>query len=100
MAKQGNIQNMLYFRARGKTLDRVWYSETHNLFAFRPNVSPFNNIENCISYNHPKCWSVITIWSSTRENLTLLHAHNKWAEQPAQLQSLVSTFVIFAIWKV
>ena len=33
-------------------------------------------------------------WATTPENLTLLHEKNKGADQPAQLRSLVSAFVV------
>ena len=39
-----------------------------------------------MSYQH--------IWASAQENLTLLHANNKVADQPWHLDSLISTFVI------
>ena len=32
--------------------------------------------------------------TETQEKLTLLHANNKGADQPAHLRSLISTFVI------
>ena len=50
-------KNMLYFRVGGK---RGLGILKHTLFVFRPNVPHFNTVENCISYNFPKCWSVIT----------------------------------------
>ena len=34
------------------------------------------------------------IWASSWENLFLLYANNKGADQPAQLRSLISTFVV------
>ena len=33
-------------------------------------------------------------WTSTRENLILLHANNKGADQPAHLCRLICTFVV------
>ena len=34
------------------------------------------------------------IWAAMGENLTLLHANSKGADQPAHLHSLISTIVI------
>ena len=34
------------------------------------------------------------IWASTQENLSLVFANNKGADQPAHLRSLISAFVI------
>ena len=35
-----------------------------------------------------------SIWASTRENLSLVFANNKGADQPAHTRSLISAFVI------
>ena len=37
---------------------------------------------------------VCTVRASSQENLTLLHANNKGADQPTHLRSLVSAFVV------
>ena len=34
------------------------------------------------------------IWASSRENLTLLHAYTKGADQPVHSHSMISAFVI------
>ena len=36
----------------------------------------------------------ISIWDISRENLILLHANSKGANQPAHVRSQISTFVI------
>ena len=39
----------------------------------------------------------MSIWISSRETLTLLHANNKGADQPVHPRSLINTFVYYSL---
>ena len=93
MAIQGNSQNMLYFRGGDKTGSGILKHTICLFLGLMFLILTMLTCLNCISKNHPECWSVITIWSSTRENLTFT-CKQKCTNQLAQLPSLVSTFVI------
>ena len=41
-----------------------------------------------------RLWKIIIIWATAWENLFMLYANNKGADQPAPPHSLISTFVV------